>query len=239
LQSRYYDSNICRFINADDCRIAQDSKEEIIELNIFTYCGNNSINHCDYDGHKRSIVSFKNIYIFYDPDDFSHQAKDQQKASKRQYRYSIVRIISVINKRQFIYYWNEYLKPNCIIYLIFHGGPFHIRTTSDNFLISDVRKLSNFSIDKLYIYACNCAHKDVKNNIANKIKSKLTRAKKIYAMDGSISYYYYPKKYIGYRPRLSFDQNGYYKYASDITRKNRYGVLIRYKRTPTGLYRVK
>ena len=106
-------------------------------------------------------------------------------------------------------------------------------------MISDVRKLSNFSIDELYIYACNCACKDVKNNIANKIKSKLTRTKKIYAMDGSISYYYYPKKYIGYRPRLSFDQNGYYKYASDITRKNRYGVLIRYKRTPTGLYRVK
>ena len=51
LQSRYYDSNICRFINADIPEIAKISKSISSGLNIFAYCNNNPINNSDPNGH--------------------------------------------------------------------------------------------------------------------------------------------------------------------------------------------
>lgn len=50
LQSRYYDSNICRFINADAYIIPQKSKEIYVGNNLFAYCNNNSINNSDNFG---------------------------------------------------------------------------------------------------------------------------------------------------------------------------------------------
>ncbi len=239
LQSRYYDSSICRFINADEYQISQNSKEDIIGLNIFVYCANNSVNHYDFDGHKRTSVSFKNVYIFYDPDDFYRQAKDEQKYWRKKIRYSIVSLVSIKNRSSFIKYWNYNVRSNSIVVWMFHGSPNGIHTTSDNFVSKHVSSLSNFNIDTLYIYACNCGHLDVKNNIATRIARRLTRTKKIYAMDGSISYYLNSKKYTGYKPRLSVNQSHYYYYARTVTIRNRYGSIFRYKRSPIGLYRVK
>lgn len=52
LQSRYYDSNICRFINADIPEIISVSKDTSIESNLFIYCYNNAVNYIDCDGYK-------------------------------------------------------------------------------------------------------------------------------------------------------------------------------------------
>lgn len=41
LQSRYYDPNICRFINADIPEIAGLSKDISVGTNLFAYCNNN------------------------------------------------------------------------------------------------------------------------------------------------------------------------------------------------------
>ena len=54
LQSRYYDPNICRFINADIFDIAYECKEEINGTNLFAYCCNNPINYEDSNGYKYS-----------------------------------------------------------------------------------------------------------------------------------------------------------------------------------------
>lgn len=50
LQSRYYDPEICRFINADVPEIAKVSKSISNGVNIFAYCNNNPINDSDPNG---------------------------------------------------------------------------------------------------------------------------------------------------------------------------------------------
>ena len=45
--ARYYDSNICRFINAD---VYVSTGQGILGCNMFAYCGNNSVNCVDYAG---------------------------------------------------------------------------------------------------------------------------------------------------------------------------------------------
>ena len=50
LQSRYYDSNIGRFINADIPEILFESEESMIQNNLFAYCFNNPLNYSDTKG---------------------------------------------------------------------------------------------------------------------------------------------------------------------------------------------
>ena len=48
LQSRNYDANLCRFINADDYNYLD--KDIVDGLNLFAYCNNDSVNRFDLDG---------------------------------------------------------------------------------------------------------------------------------------------------------------------------------------------
>ena len=50
LNSRYYDPQIGRFINADDISILSEGKEFFNGLNLYAYCGNNPINNTDESG---------------------------------------------------------------------------------------------------------------------------------------------------------------------------------------------
>ena len=56
LQSRYYNPEIGRFINADDASILYLSNNEILHYNIFIYVNNNPINHIDPTGHLAEIL---------------------------------------------------------------------------------------------------------------------------------------------------------------------------------------
>ena len=57
LQSRYYDPDICRFINADAYIIPQKSKEISVGNNLFTYCNNNSVNNSDNFGMVAGVLT--------------------------------------------------------------------------------------------------------------------------------------------------------------------------------------
>lgn len=58
LQSRYYDANICRFINADVPEITKVSKEVENGVNIFAYCNNDSVNNSDPTG----LIKWDNVF---------------------------------------------------------------------------------------------------------------------------------------------------------------------------------
>lgn len=58
LQSRYYDPETGRFINADDARYMGDS-ETALGYNLFAYCENNPVIYGDYDGHDAIILIYR------------------------------------------------------------------------------------------------------------------------------------------------------------------------------------
>lgn len=49
VSSRYYDSEISRFINADDVSLL-GANDDFASLNLFTYCGNNPVSRADSNG---------------------------------------------------------------------------------------------------------------------------------------------------------------------------------------------
>ena len=51
LQSRYYDANICRFINADSALY-----HSMLGYNMFAYCENNPVNLCDFTGEASASI---------------------------------------------------------------------------------------------------------------------------------------------------------------------------------------
>ena len=56
LQSRYYDANICRFINDDEIEVICIDQTIISEKNIFCYCKNNCVMLLDKFGYKSSFT---------------------------------------------------------------------------------------------------------------------------------------------------------------------------------------
>lgn len=50
MQSRYYDSNIGRFVNSDTPLIVAVDAESLFQYNIFAYCNNNPISYVDHCG---------------------------------------------------------------------------------------------------------------------------------------------------------------------------------------------
>jgi len=52
LKSRYYDSQVGRFLNMDEINILDESKAFINGLNLYSYCNNNPVMNVDHDGRR-------------------------------------------------------------------------------------------------------------------------------------------------------------------------------------------
>ena len=62
LQSRYYDPEIGRFINADDPMYTNTYTGATNSTNMYIYCENDPTNHCDYDGYLL-VTTFKSRFL--------------------------------------------------------------------------------------------------------------------------------------------------------------------------------
>lgn len=62
MQSRYYDSEVGRFISPDD--ITFIAPETIGGLNLYSYCGNNPVNRLDPTGHFAGLIVFGIVGIY-------------------------------------------------------------------------------------------------------------------------------------------------------------------------------
>ena len=58
LQSRYYDAEVGRFINGDAAEIIT-VPEQILQINLFAYCGNNCVNENDIYGNAIGSILYK------------------------------------------------------------------------------------------------------------------------------------------------------------------------------------
>ena len=88
LQSRYYDSNICRFINADKCLYISNT---YFGINAFQYCNNNSICYIDINGTVPMTVNLNhykatNVVMKFVKKVFSQVTFDKKVYSKK-YKY--------------------------------------------------------------------------------------------------------------------------------------------------------
>ena len=50
LSARYYDPEAGRFLNADGCDFLLEDNNDILDYNLYVYCGNNPVNMSDPDG---------------------------------------------------------------------------------------------------------------------------------------------------------------------------------------------
>ena len=158
-----------------------------------------------------------------------------------------IELVPISNREEFMDAWTKYATVNADVTMIAHGSPYRIYFgggSEENIRVEDIVTLAANKdtigkINTLKLYACNCGHKDVADNIATVIANKHNVAR-LYAMDGNISYHTPILGWFGlggYKPRLSTAQSGFYKYAKVV--KTYLNGLIEKLRTPTGLYRVK
>ena len=57
LKSRYYNPELCRFINADSVDVLDEDQNNVLENNLFAYCLNNPVNMVDYDGNSAVAIA--------------------------------------------------------------------------------------------------------------------------------------------------------------------------------------
>ena len=62
LQSRYYDPQICRFLNADSINVLNAS-ESVLDHHLFAYCNNNPLMNYDPNGNKAIDVTWRLISV--------------------------------------------------------------------------------------------------------------------------------------------------------------------------------
>ena len=247
MRARYYSPEMRRFINAD---IVAGEISNAITLNRFAYANGNPVSNVDPFGlssdEGRGSTNTQNqlMLVLYDPEAFSRQAEDERKYLMSTYQSEDVITIPIYSKQEFFDVWEQYANSIKGLSLIFHGSPKHI-WVGENLMTDDVKNLEKIELNFLRLLSCNGGHKDVENNIANAFKSSQDISS-LYAMDGNLSFY--PRNwylighdYSRYKPRLSFSQGGFEKYATEVRQfvgPNVGTGYISVKRKPDGLYLV-
>ena len=179
LNSRYYDPEVGRFINAD---VMLDT-EDILGFNLFSYCGNNPIMYADPTGYGRTYV------IYYDNpgSSFYRQAMNSPYYNKKS---KDVYMIGVTSRQDFIDAWNSMSGTIDYVYLYLHGGKGVLYFKNESLGFSGRQNFSSLNSKKVrngvYLFSCKGGAGNKGNNVAWMF-AKLTSSK-VYACTGSVSY---------------------------------------------------
>ena len=139
LQSRYYDPNLCRFINADKFEIANQDKSVHFGENIYLYCYNEPKNNSDETGLGKKWIGF--IVYSYPGSDFIKQANLMKKKCKG---YNLVTYYCK-SAKDFVTSWNAIAKKYKLkdLFLYVHGEAGKLYFRNCNILKSVNKKTNN------------------------------------------------------------------------------------------------
>ena len=161
LQSRYYDPEMGRFINADEPEIAI-LEHNVLGHNLFAYCGNEPIIYIDENGDIRKLVinTKKKTKLYGTILTTSQFAHESLLISINLANISIyMDIIKTDNAKSFINAWNGLSKKDLVI-VNCHGNPRSMNGVS----IKKTEKLLKQRIKLLILLACNVGHYDYKKS---------------------------------------------------------------------------
>ena len=204
LQSRYYDPEIRRFISMDSVLAAK----KLVEMDVFSYCGNNPIGYLDDSGHGRTYV----IYYNREETGFTDQAMNSIAYDTEDEN---VHMIGVKKSQEFIDAWNGMEEPIDYVYLYLHGetGKLCFRDADmevDGTCSFD--SLNSKQVDKeVFLFSCHGGAGGIEQNVAAALVEKTKST--VVACTGSVSYLKIFGKYIP-RKGFSFGAWGMFFYMS-------------------------
>ena len=180
LQSRYYNAEWGRFINADGI-LGQTG--QLLSHNTFCYCQNNCVNMIDIDG-------LSPIYVFYYNDSkkgFSMQAMNSPYFDIKS---NDVKMIGVNSSEDFINSWNAMEYNVKDVYLYLHGGTgalyFKGNSITYNGKCSFSQMQKKHVEGKVNLFSCDGGHMKKGKSVATTL-AKLTGTK-VLANSGHVSY---------------------------------------------------
>ena len=170
LQSRYYDSNIGRFINADSADMISKNA-----LNLFSYCACNPIMYVDSNGYYRAYI-FSNAQFY-------NESKYIRDSLKRYFKNNLSSNLYKLNTaKKFIKKWNA-IKSADVIVLNAHADQKQI---FDDLTRNKIfNKLCILKCKALIILGCNAGHYNyIWNNVAYNFSLSITGT--VVASDGTV-----------------------------------------------------
>lgn len=187
LQSRYYDPETGRFINADDTvYIGYDGSP--ISTNIFAYCANNPVKNSDHNGKwygKRSydITIMSSLECRAESSEFAKEFPKMfyGKIDNKPMKVNISKKWSN-SKSGFIKNWNSIKDNQDFAVLIYDGSA---ESISKGIKTKDFNKLKYKNINCLILIICNAAHQSkIWNNLAYYFHKKISGV--VVASDGTV-----------------------------------------------------
>lgn len=202
LETRFYDANTKRFINADNVlRVnCQD-----MDLNLYAYCGCDPINLYDPTGQALTSIGLFSIT------QFEQESDDLKYAICRTFDRTTTWLYRVGDTKVSFEKWWDSLGKTDLVIINCHAIPAKLSVNGYTYLVSEpgVNNLKKADIKLLVLLGCNAGHFSVAKNMANAFANIITG--KVVASDGTV----YTNKYKNTYFNLFTIVNGYVSYRSD------------------------
>lgn len=185
VESRYYDPETGRFINADNI---EGIVWDYTNLNMYAYCGNDPVNYYDPTGEAPIYVKYlvsRDMYNAEEQMSLQCRATNMLWVSDMKKGGSSVTYI-IDNKQDFIDSWNSLISTTVVV-IDMHGSPYYMWCNTEKIYADEiVSKLTLKNIKFVWLLSCNTGHQNYRNdNIATAIADKITGV--VIASDGTVS----------------------------------------------------